>query len=118
MLPNRLLFKGGESYTFFVGDTSINCKEVKATNCPALTKLALANVCGESAYYSSLNVEEFLLSIGGKVVFKEELSDSTNYYCSAPLPYAITLYGKSINLHICVRQEGVIVASPIIFGGY
>ena len=51
-------------------------------------------------------------------MFSEELSDSVNYYCTADLPYAVTINGQVINLHICVRADSVKVASPIIFGGY
>jgi hypothetical protein len=117
ILPNPLLFYGGESYTFFVGDSSKNC-QVLTTATPAITKLTTTNISGESAYYPSLDVAKFLKSIGGEIVFCEQLSDSTNYYCSAPLPYSITLYGEEINLHISVKESGVVVASPIIFGGY
>jgi hypothetical protein len=116
-LPKTLLFYGGENYTFFVGDTSKSCKVI-TTATPTITKLTLNNISGESAYYPTLDVEAFIADIGGEVVFCEQLSDSTNYYCSAPLPYSVTLYGKEINLHICVKNSGVIVASPIIFGGY
>ena len=118
ILPSRLCFKGGESYTFFVGDSSKNCREVTVTNNAALKRLTLSEVCGESTLYTSLDIEEFLKSVEGLIIFTEELSDSVNYYCRARLPYSVTLYGEEINLHICVREDGVKVASPIIFGGY
>ena len=51
-------------------------------------------------------------------VTNEKLSGSVNYYCTADLPYSVELYGTEINLHICIKQSGVTVASPIIFGGY
>ena len=56
--------------------------------------------------------------MGAEIIFTEELSDSVNYYCKANLPYKVKLYGEEINLHISVRENGVKVASPIIFGGY
>ncbi len=119
VLPNRLAFGGGESYTFYVGDTSKNCRVVNASakDAPAV-RLTLDNVCGESATFKQLDAEDYIKKIGGEVLFKEEMPDSVNYYCSAPLPYSVTLYGKQINLHVCVKAEGVTVASPIIFGGY
>lgn len=117
-LPRQLLFDGGESYTFYVGDTSKNCKVVTVTENAALTKLTLSGVCGEAATYASLDAEAFIAEIGGEIVFTETLSDSVNYYCAAPLPYSVTLYGKEINLHVCVKESGVTVASPMIFGGY
>lgn len=118
LLPDNLCFESGESYTFFCGDSSKNCREVTAHGNAALTRLTLGGVCGESTLYRELDIDEFLKSVNGEVVFTEELSDSVNYYCTANLPYKVTLYGKEINLHVCVKKEGVKVASPIIFGGY
>ena len=103
VLPNRLAFDGGESYSFFIGDTSKDCRVVTCGGGEAAIKrLTLNGVCG----------------VNGEVLFKEELSDSVNYYCKADLPYSVTLYGRQVNLHVCVKSEGVTVASPIIFGGY
>ena len=93
-------FAEGESYTFFCGDTSKNCRIVTAERGAAVCGLLLDDVCGESTTYC------------------EELSDSVNLYCSADLPYSVTLYGEEVNLHICIKQDSVTVASPIIFGGY
>lgn len=119
LLPQRLAFRGGESYTFFIGDTSKDCKEVTCSGKDAnRTRLTLQGVCGESATYSRLNLSDFLVSVKGEVVFCERLDDSVNYYCTASLPYSVTLYGKRINLHICVKEDGVTVGTPIIFGGY
>lgn len=111
-------FAEGESYTFFCGDTSKNCRIVTAERGAAVCGLLLDDVCGESTTYSSLDVKNFLDSVNGEVLFCEELSDSVNLYCSADLPYSVTLYSKEVNLHICIKQDSVTVASPIIFGGY
>ncbi len=118
-LPERLAFSGGESYTFYLGDTSKNCRVITANSqVAALTRLTLTDVCGESATFSALDIDEFLNGVNGEIIFSEELSDSVNYYCKADLPYSVTVYGEEINLHICVKKSGVTVASPIIFGGY
>lgn len=118
-LPDRLAFKGGESYSFYVGDTSKNCRVVTANReVAAITRLTLTDVCGESATFNSLDLDGFLKSVNGEILFTEELSDSVNYYCKADLPYSVNLYGEEINLHVCVKESGVTVASPIIFGGY
>ncbi len=117
-LSTKLCFDGGESYVFFTGDSSKNCREVQAENNAAITKLLLSNVCGECATFTKFDLEDYLESVNGKVVFKEELSDSVNYYCEADLPYSVILYGREINLHVCIKKDGVKVASPIIFGGY
>ena len=114
----EMCFKDAESYTFFCGDTSKNCREVTAGENAKLKRLTLHDVCGESAEYSDFDLESFLRSVNGDVVFTETLSDSVNYYCKADLPYSVYLYGTEINLHICVRENGVKVASPIIFGGF
>ncbi len=111
-------FEGGESYTFFCGHDSSDCRVVKTYGNAVLAKLTLADVCGESTEYERLDVQAFLDEVNGRAVFTEKLSDSLNYYCTADLPYSVELYGTEINLHICIKQGGVTVASPIIFGGY
>ena len=118
LLPDNLCFRQGARYIFYCGDTSKNCNEVVADDFPSLTRLTLEKVCGESTEYAELDLNEFLQSVNGKVLFTEELSDSVNYYCSADLPYSVKLYGQTVNLHVCVKESGVKVASPIIFGGY
>lgn len=118
VLPSRLCFEKGRVYTFYCGDSSKNCTEITAGDLAGFTRFTLKEVCGEGTEYDSLDIESFLKSVNGSIVFTEELSDSVNYYCTADLPYSVTLYGASINLHICVRENGVKVASPIIFGGY
>ena len=118
VIPSKLCFKDAESYTFFVGDTSKNCREVTVDKNADLTRLTLDCVCGEGATYEEFDLESYLKSVNGQIVFKEVLSDSVNYYCKADLPYSVTLYGEEINLHVSIRENGVKVASPIIFGGY
>lgn len=118
VLPSRLCFDGGENYTFYCGTSSADCREIVAGGGASLVRLTLTDVCGESVEYNDFNLNSFLKSVNGKVVFCEELSDSVNYYCSADLPYSVNLYGREINLHVCVRDDKVKVASPIIFGGY
>ena len=114
----RTCFTPGKSYTFFCGDTSRDCRIVTAERGAALRRLLTGGVCGESTTYDSLDVAAFLKDCGGEVKFCEELFDSVNLYCTADLPYSVRLYGQEINLHVCIKQDGVTVASPIIFGGY
>lgn len=118
ILPQRLCFDCGESYTFYCGTSSADCKEITVKSSAAQTRLTLKNVCGEATVYSDFDLNEFLKGINGKVVFKEDIDGSVNYYCSADLPYSINLRGAKINLHVCVRGDKAKVASPIIFGGY
>ncbi len=119
LLPQRLAFRGGTRYTFFTGNSSSDCRVVTASPESApLVRLTLKEVCGESTLFETLDIDEFLASVNGEILFTESLSDSENYYCRADLPYSVTLYGQEVNLHICVKDSGVTVASPIIFGGY
>ena len=119
ILPHRLAFRGGDSYSFYIGNTSKNCRVVVTSGeKAALTRLTLTDVSGESATYSSFDWRTFLDEVNGKVLFCEELSDSVNYYCEADLPYRVELYGKTVNLHICVKDGSVTIGTPIIFGGY
>lgn len=118
LLPQNLCFESGDTYTFYCGTSSADCKIITVNNFAAAKKLCLKNVCGESTDYKSFDMESFLQSVGGKVVFEEEFSDGVNFYCTANLPYSVELYGQKINLHIAVKENAARVASPIIFGGY
>lgn len=117
-LPQRLCFDGGKNYTFYLGTSSADCREFISGESAAQDRLMLQSVCGESAEFENFDLDGFLSRYDAEIIFKEELSDSVNYYCSADLPYSVELYGQKINLHICVRRDCVKVASPIIFGGY
>ena len=116
-LPQTICFTGGENYIFYCGTSSADCKEVRSDNAK-FTRLFLTNVCGESAEFKELNIDEFLSSVGGQVVFSENAAGITSYYCSADLPYSVNLDGNEINLHIAVSETCVKVGTPIIFGGY
>ncbi len=118
LLPSRLCLPKGDGYIFYCGDSSANCREVRADANPSLVRLGLDSVCGECAEYASFDLSSFLDSVKGEIIFTEETGDSVNYYCTAALPYSVTLYGKKINLHISIRGDSAKAASPIIFGGY
>ncbi len=118
VFPQRLCFKQGENYTFYCGTSSSDCKEVTVTDNAAKERLFLKNVCGESTVYNEIDIQDFLNSVNGEILFTEKLSDSVNYYCSANLPYSVNINGKTVNLHISVRGNATKVASPIIFGGF
>lgn len=118
VFPRRVCFSGGKNYTFYCGTSSADCREVKPVFNAEIERLFLSDVCGESAEYADFDFEKFLNDVNGQVVFTEELSDSVNYYCTADLPYFVEINGCRINLHVCVRENGTKVASPIIFGGY
>ncbi len=118
VFPQKPCFESGESYTFFVGSSSKDCKVVTVTENVALEKLLLKDVCGECTEYKDFDLDDILKKYDGEILFSEELSDSVNYYCRANLPYSVNLYGKEINLHISVRGDSAKIASPIIFGGY
>lgn len=117
-MPERLCFKGGERYVFYCGTSSADCREVYGGDSAALTRLTLKEVCGESVEYENFSLSDFLNEYGAEIAFVEEGEDYINYYCTADLPYSVELYGRQINLHVCVRGKRAKVGSPIIFGGY
>ena len=117
-MPQDLCFESGGTYTFYCGTSSADCKVVTVQSFAKAQKLCLKNVCGESTEYENFDMESFLKSVDGKVVFEEKFSDGVNYYCTADLPYSVELCNRTINLHIAVKGNAARVASPIIFGGY
>ena len=118
LFPSRVCFADGENYTFYCGTSSADCREVRSAFNAEIERLFLTDVCGESAEYEDFDLDSYLKKVNGQIVFIEELSDSVNYYCTADLPYSVDIRGAPINLHVCVRESNVKVASPIIFGGY
>ena len=118
IFPSRVCFSGGKNYTFYCGTSSADCREVRSTFNAEIERLFLSDVCGESVEYDSFDMYSYLKKVNGKIAFREELSDSVNYYCTADLPYSVEINGYRINLHVCVKKDSVKVASPIIFGGY
>lgn len=118
VFPQRLCFKDGGKYTFYCGTSSADCREVTSRGAAALDRLVLNNVCGESVEYDNFELSAFLKEYGAEIEFTEAGEDYVNYYCKADMPYSVELYGKTINLHVCVRGEKAKAGSPIIFGGY
>ena len=117
-LPKRICFDGGENYVFYCGTSSADCKTVRADKNAKILRVFLTDVCGEGAEFKELDIDGFLSSVGGKIIFSESAAGITNYYCSADLPYSVIIDGAEINLHIAVCENSVKVGSPIIFGGY
>ncbi len=118
LFPARVCLANGKNHAFIIGSSSADCIEYfPRTNCE-LEMLFIKNICGESAEFEEFDREEYLESVGGKILFCETAGDSVNYYCSARLPYSVRLKGQTVNLQICVRDGGVKLGTPIIFGGY
>lgn len=117
-LPQRICFSGGENYEFYCGTSSSDCKIIRADKYAKLTRIFLSDVCGEGTQFEQLDIDGFLASVDGKIIFSESAAGITNYYCSANLPYSVVIDGAEINLHIAVCENSVKVGSPIIFGGY
>ena len=53
------------------------------------------------------------------IMFQEEVCGVVSYYAyTAAWTDSVSLYGRTINLHIAVGAEKVTVGAPMIFGGY
>lgn len=79
------------------------------------------NKYGESVILEdeNFNVEEFFRSVQGEIVLIEEIEGGTSFYAySKEIKYLREIKGERINLHVYVKGEKVIIASPIIFGSY
>ena len=85
------------------------------------TLLDLLFVTGESARIKTeeTNLDELLSFYGAKVLFTEDLDGAVSYYCySSKLKSPVVLDGKSVNLHIIVKDKEIVLGSPVVFGGY
>lgn len=93
--------------------------QANIVNEPAL--LDLLFVTGESARIKTeeINLEELLSNYGANVLFTENVDGALSYYCYSPkLKSPVVLDGKSVNLHIIVKDKEVVLGSPVVFGGY
>jgi len=62
---------------------------------------------------------EILRTLGGELLFEENVCGVRSYYAYAPDLYdAVGLKGARVNLHIAVKDGKIAVGSPLIFGGY
>ncbi|MBE5753653.1 MAG: hypothetical protein E7343_06310 [Clostridiales bacterium] len=85
------------------------------------TPLDLLFVTGESARIKTeeANLDELLSFYDAKVLFTENLDGAVSYYCYSPkLKSPVVLDGKSVNLHIIVKDKEIVLGSPVVFGGY
>ncbi len=111
------VFTGGNNYVYYLYDSGSNCAILQVE--PNTPKPAFCYVSGESCTYADRSATDVLAEFGAEVLFLEKIDGITNYYAYSPrLPYRITLYGQTVNLHVAEKARGICVGSPIIFGGY
>ena len=110
-------FEKGESYTFYTGANSSAL--AVSSEFPALDKLLLGEVKGESVQYSGNRLDELTQKYRAKLLFTEESCGVTNYYFYSPvLGGGVLLNGQPVNLHIAVSAEKTVAGTPLIFGGF
>ena len=64
-------------------------------------------------------IKKILKELNATVLFEEEVDGVRSYYCRARgLFKGIQINGVTVNLHIAVKENSVVVGTPIIFGGY
>jgi hypothetical protein len=77
---------------------------------------------GESAKITTgESVDEVLSRYGAEIIFTEKFDEAggISYYCYSPkLKQPILLDGKFVNLHVVVTANGIVLGTPIVFGGY
>ena len=109
------VFERGERYEFYTGTSS---EEIVLARSP-FEKLFLSGIKGESVRYSGDRAEELIKRFRAKVLFTEEASGITNYYCYSPLlERSVVLSGEKVNLHIAVSADKTAAGTPVIFGGF
>ena len=110
-------FEQGESYTFYTGANSSAL--AVSSEFPALDKLLLGEVKGESVQYSGNCLDELTQKYRAKLLFTEESCKVTNYYFYSPVfGGGVLLNGQPVNLHIAVSAEKTVAGTPLIFGGF
>lgn len=111
------VFPEGESYTFYLGDSSSARAVLSET--PLFDRLTLGNVRGESVVYAGERYEELKDRYRAELRFTEKVGNVTNYYLYSPaMKESVVLNGVRVNLHIAVGEEKTVAGTPLIFGGF
>lgn len=109
-------FEGGEEYALYLGASS-SAQRVE-TSSPALDKLRLAGVRGESVRYEGDRTERLIETYRATLLFTEEVCGVKNYYLYSPiLGEGALLNGVLVNLHIAAGEGRTTAGTPLIFGG-
>lgn len=88
-----------------------------------ITFSELPYIKGECARFAIENDEKDLQALiahyNAEIVRIEQFNGGTSYYCySNKLKTPILLDGAHVNLHIVVKENELLIATPLVFGGY
>ncbi len=88
-----------------------------------LCGLDFLRVRGESVYIEGAQGEDFVRKVlqeeRARVLWVEEVCGVTSYYCYTPTRReSVFLFGRRVNLHVAVSDNGCVIGCPMIFGGY
>ena len=64
-------------------------------------------------------LQELIARYAANVIKIEQFDGGMSYYCySSKLKTPILLDGAYVNLHIVVKEKEILIATPLVFGGY
>ncbi|MBQ9117910.1 MAG: YwmB family TATA-box binding protein [Clostridia bacterium] len=111
--------RGADSSSYFIHSPTCFAREKEQ-----LSLFDLPFIQGEKVVYllkkgETGTAETILAAFDAYDVWTEEIDGTTSYYAaSEKLPKKVTVGGRTVNLHIAVKADRVVVGTPIIFGGY
>lgn len=75
--------------------------------------------CGEAVEVDFTDYQKILSEFSATVKFTENAEGITSFYAYSPkIKTYILLKGERINLHIALRNAGMKIGSPLIFGSF
>lgn len=117
LLLHAPAFENGEAYTFYAEKNSSS--KAYVTNTPALSKIFLGPVAGESVLYQGNRVEELAKRYKAKLLLFEEACGVKNFYFHSPMfKDSVEICGVQVNLHIALTEKHTAAGTPLIFGGF
>ncbi|MBE5756623.1 MAG: hypothetical protein E7342_02370 [Clostridiales bacterium] len=76
-------------------------------------------VLGQSIVLSEEETKKVIENLNAKIVFIEEIGETTNYYCyTNKLKYGVTLKKQRVNLHLSTTNGKITLGTPLIFGSF
>ena len=113
---------GAQAYsaTYFINSPTCFAREKEN-----LSLLDLPFVQGEKATYlvdkdeGQGFAQKALVALSARVLWTEEVDGVVSYYAySDSLSKSVLVSGEKVNLHIAVKENRIVIGTPIIFGGY
>lgn len=122
--PTPLFDCNNFEHTFYLYSLSSNASVVKVENGEKLNTFLSLFVRGESLFIEDKikgqeYIQRLISKYQAKIVFCERACNLVcEYYYSPRIFDYLVINGKRVNLHVVTSNNGITIASPLVFDGF